>query len=99
MFARIGAITVLYDQRRRPYAFEQFENIADRVVAVKRRAADRAVTRAGKQRHHALDPAWQPDGYAFARFDASLSKIGGKRIRGAGKLKIGHTPMAVAHGK
>ena len=88
-FARVGAVAVLHDQRRRAGPLQQLDHLADGVVAMQRRAADRAVARAGEQRHHALDPARQPHRDALARLDAAPRQIRRQRIGGVDKLAIG----------
>ena len=70
-----------------PHALQQLDHLADGVVAMQRRAADRAVARAGEQRDHALDPARQPHRNALAGLDAAPREIGGQRIGGVDQLR------------
>ena len=69
------------------------------MVAVQRRAADRAAFGAGEQRHHALDPARQPDTDALAGAYTVAGEVGGKRIGRGQQLLIGQAAIAIAHGE
>ncbi len=97
--ARVSAVAVLHDQRGRAGPLQQFDDLANRVVAMQRRAADRAVARAGEQRHHSLDPARQPHRDALARLDTAPRQIRRQRIGGVDKLAIGDAADAVPDGK
>ena len=63
----IGAVAGLGDQRRGAHAVDQRDDLANRVVAMQRRAADIAVARTGEQRDRGLDPARQPHRDAIDR--------------------------------
>ena len=91
----VGAIAVLPDERDGARALHQLDDVARGVVAVQRRAADRAALGAGQQRHHALDPARQPDPDALASSHAMHGEIGGQRIGRRQQLPIGQAAEPV----
>ena len=95
----VGAVALLPDEGDGARALHQLDHLADRVVAVQRRAADRAALGAGEQRHHALDPALQPDADPLARPHAMRGEIGRERVGGFQQLPIGEAAEPVAHRK
>src|SRR5690348_11553887 len=93
---RIRPIAALPDEGGGARAAQELEDLGRGVVAMERRAAHVAVARAGEQRHHALDPARQPDRDALTGLEAARRKVRGERIGGIAQAGIIDAPEAVA---
>ena len=85
----IGAVTGFGDQRGGAHAVDQGDDLANRMAAMQRRAADIAVARAGEQHDGGLHPARQPHGDTLAGPYAVAGQARGHPVSGVHQLGVG----------
>jgi hypothetical protein len=71
---RVGAVAFLRDERDGAHAVQQFDDLADRVIAMQGRAADERVPRARQQRDEGLGAARHPQRDTLAATDAAAAR-------------------------
>jgi hypothetical protein len=82
MAVGVGAVAMLRYQCRGAHLVNQRDDLANRVIAMQRRAADIAVTGAGEQRDRGLYPARQPYGDTITRAHAVAGEVRCEPVRG-----------------